>query len=102
MRILYLFGAAGLHGAWNSLALLSSFSAAGAAAAGAAEFQPSLGSILSVAGMVVVFGAVLFLVLRINKNLRKSRFNTAGQFNFSNSLCFNRITKGIFQGLIIL
>ena len=54
--IFYLFCAAGLHGAWNSLALLSSFSTAGAAASGAAEFQPSLGNILSVAGMVAVFG----------------------------------------------
>jgi hypothetical protein len=74
--ILYLLGAAGLHGAWNSLALWSSFSAASAVATDAAEFQPSLGSILSVAGMVVVFGAVLFLILRINKNLQKSHFNT--------------------------
>ena len=70
--ILYLFGAAGLHGAWNSLALLSSFSTAGAAAAGAAEFQPSLGNILSVAGMVAVFGFVLFLVLRVNHTLKRS------------------------------
>ena len=74
--ILYLFGAAGLHGAWNSLALLSSFSAAGAAAAGAVEFQPSLGNILSVAGMVAVFGFILFLVLRINHTLRKSLPNS--------------------------
>jgi uncharacterized membrane protein len=73
---LYLFGAAGLHGAWNSLALLSSFSATGVAAASPAEFQPSLGSILSFAGMVVVFGTVLFLDLRINKILRKSQHNS--------------------------
>lgn len=75
---LYLFGAVGLHGAWNSLALLSSFSATDMAAASAAEFQPSLGSILSVAGMALVFGAVLFLVLRINKKLRQSLQNTPG------------------------
>ena len=76
--ILYLFGAAALHGAWNSLALLSSFSTAGAAAAGAAEFQPSLGNILSVAGMVMVFGFILFLILRINHTLRKPKVNTPG------------------------
>ena len=69
---LYLFGAAGLHGAWNSLALISSFSTTGASAASAAEFQPSPGNILSFAGMAAVFAAVLFLDLRINKTLRKS------------------------------
>lgn len=74
--ILYLFGAAGLHGTWNSLALLSSFSTAGAAAASAVEFQPSLGNILSVAGMVAVFGFILFLVLRINHTLRKALPNS--------------------------
>ena len=69
---LYLFGAAGLHGAWNSFALLSSFSAPSGPAVSAAEFQSSLGGILSIAGMAVVFSMVLFLVLRINKKLRKS------------------------------
>ncbi len=74
--ILNLFGAAGLHGAWNSLALVSSFSTAGTAAASAAEFQPSLGNILSVAGMLVVFGTILFLDLKIHSTLRKSQKST--------------------------
>ena len=69
--LLYLLGAAGLHGAWNSLALLIGFSASSIPAASAAEFQPTPGSILSVVGMVVVFGALLFIVLRINKKLRQ-------------------------------
>jgi len=69
---LYLFGAASLHGTWNSLALLSGFSATSVPAVSAAEFQPTVGSILSVIGMAVVFGAVLFIVLRINKMLRRS------------------------------
>ena len=73
--LLYLLGAAGLHGAWNSLALLSSFSATSIPAASAAEFQPTPGSILPVVGMVVVFGTVLFIVLRINKTLRQSLEN---------------------------
>jgi hypothetical protein len=74
--ILYLFGAAGLHGAWNSLALLSSFAAAGAPAVSAAEFQPSLGSILSVTGMIMVFGFVLFLTLHLNHTLQNPKPGT--------------------------
>ena len=70
--LLYLLSAAGLHGAWNSLALLSGFSTTSVPAASAAEFQPTAGSILSVVGIAVVFGAVLFIVLRINKKLRQS------------------------------
>ncbi len=69
--ILNLVGAAGLHGAWNSLALLSSFSAVGTAAAGAADFQPTPGNILSLAGIFIVFGVVFFLVLHINHALKK-------------------------------
>jgi hypothetical protein len=70
--ILYLFMAAGLHGAWNTFAMLSDFSAASAPAASAAEFLPTLGNILPVAGMLMVFGVLLFTVLRINKKLRGS------------------------------
>ena len=72
---LYLFGAAGLHGAWNSLALVSSFSATSTPAASLAEFQPTLMSILPVAGMVLIFITVLLIVLRINKKLRQSLEN---------------------------
>ena len=72
---LYLFGAAGLHGAWNSLALVSSFSATSTPAYRLAEFQPTLMSILPVAGMVLIFITVLLIVLRINKKLRQSLDN---------------------------
>ncbi len=75
--ILYLFGAASLHGAWNSLALLSSYSAAAAPAVNAAEFQPSLGNILAVAGMVIVFVIILFLDLSINHSLKRSLKNSS-------------------------
>ena len=81
--ILYLFGAAGLHGAWNSLALVNSFSTAGVAAASAAEFQPSLGNILSVVGMLVVFGTILFLDLKIHSTLRKSQKSTLDNIIFT-------------------
>jgi hypothetical protein len=70
--ILYFFAAAGLHGAWNTFAMLSDFSAASTPAASAAEFLPTLGNILPVAGMLMVFGVLLFIVLRINKKLRGS------------------------------
>ena len=76
--ILVLFVAAGLHGAWNSLALLSGFSAPSMPDAAAVDFQPTIGSILSVLGMVLVFGAVLVIVLRINKKLRLGLMNNAG------------------------
>jgi len=69
--ILNIFGAAGLHGAWNSLALVNSFSTAGATAEGAVEFQPTIVNIVSVVGMAAVFGFILYLVLRINHTLRK-------------------------------
>jgi hypothetical protein len=69
--ILNMIFAAALHGAWNSLALVNGFSTAGAAAASAAEFQPSLVNFLSIAGMLAVFGFILYLILRINTTLRK-------------------------------
>ena len=73
---LYLLAAGGLHGAWNTLALLSGFTTT-ALPASAAEFQPSLGGTLTIAGMFAVFGAVLFIVLRINRKLRMAAAEVA-------------------------
>ena len=66
----YLLGAASLHGAWNSLALLSGFSTTTIPAAGAADFRASFTNFLPIAGMLAIFAAVLFLVLRVNRKLR--------------------------------
>ena len=73
---LYLLAAGGLHGAWNTLALLSGFTTT-ALPASAAEFQPSLGGTLTIAGMFTVFSAVLFIVLRINRKLRMAAAEVA-------------------------
>ncbi len=67
--LLYLFGAAGLHGLWNSLALLNGFYSPNSSLT---EFQPTAGSILSVIGMIAVFVALLIIVLHINKILHQS------------------------------
>jgi hypothetical protein len=70
--LLFLLSAAGLHGTWNAFAMMSDFSTPSAPTAGGAGFQATLGSILPMVGMAAVFAAVLFIVLRINKKLRKS------------------------------
>lgn len=67
---LFMLGAGGLHGAWNSLALLSGLAVSSIPAANADAFQPTPGGLMAVAGMLVVFIAVLLIVLRINKSLR--------------------------------
>lgn len=74
--LLYLLAAGGLHGAWNSLALLSGFTTTALPAA-SAEFQPSLGGTLTVFGMFFVFIAVLLIVLRLNRDLRRKNTETA-------------------------
>jgi hypothetical protein len=73
--LLYLLSAAGLHGTWNTFALISDFSTPVNPSDVGAQFQATLGNVLPVAGMVVVFVAVLFIVLRINKKLRLSLAN---------------------------
>ncbi|MBM3137573.1 MAG: PrsW family intramembrane metalloprotease [Chloroflexi bacterium] len=67
--LLYLLAAGALHGAWNSLALLSGFATSPMQSA-SAGFEPTIQSILPIIGMGAVFIAVLIIVLRIHRNLR--------------------------------
>jgi hypothetical protein len=67
--LLYLLAAGALHGAWNSLALLSGF-ATSPMQTSSAGFEPTVQSVLPIIGMAVVFFAVLIIVLRIHRNLR--------------------------------
>jgi membrane protease YdiL (CAAX protease family) len=70
--LLFLLSSAGLHSAWNTFALMSDTSALVAPSSGTGQFQVTLASVLPVVGMAAVFGAVVFIVLRINKKLRLS------------------------------
>lgn len=67
--LLYLLSAGALHGAWNSLALLSGF-ATSPMQASAGGFEPTIQSTLPIIGMAAVFLAVLIIVLRIHRELR--------------------------------
>ena len=67
--VLYLLASAVLHGSWNSLALINSFSASSfSAVANFQGFGP--GEILSTLGMVIIFGIVATIVIRVNRKLR--------------------------------
>jgi len=68
--LLYLLAAGALHGAWNSLALLSGF-ATSPMQTNSAGFEPTVQSVLPIIGMGAVFIAVLIIVLRIQRNLRR-------------------------------
>jgi len=68
---LYWLAASALHGAWNSLALLSGFTATSIPAS-ATEFQPMPQSVLPFLGMFLVFGSVLVIVIHLNRHLRKT------------------------------
>jgi len=68
--ILYVLSAAILHGAWNSLALLSGFSSS------VLSEGPGMGflgtkSILSLIFMIIVFVSVILITLKINSRLRQ-------------------------------
>jgi len=69
--LLYLLAAGALHSAWNSMALLSGL-ATSPIQVQTEEFQQSIQSILPIIGMVAVFIAVLAIVLRINRDLRRA------------------------------
>jgi hypothetical protein len=67
--LLYLLAAGALHGAWNSLALLSGF-ATSPMQTDSAGFEPTIQSLLPIIGMIAVFAMVLVIVLRIHHKLR--------------------------------
>jgi RsiW-degrading membrane proteinase PrsW (M82 family) len=67
--LLYLLAAGALHGAWNSLALLSGF-ASSPMQTDSAGFEPTIQSLLPIIGMIAVFAMVLVIVLRIHHKLR--------------------------------
>ena len=69
--ILYVFSAAILHGAWNSLALLSSFSFSILSEEPGAEILGA-NNILSLFFMVVVFTSIIAITLKINSRLRQN------------------------------
>ena len=69
--ILYIFSAAILHGAWNSLALLSGFSFSLLSEEPGAEILGAK-NILSLFFMVVVFTSIIAMTLKINSRLRQN------------------------------
>ena len=70
LAILYLLSSAVLHGLWNSLALVNSFSSSPLPASVALS-GTTTGEIISILGMVIIFGVVAAIVIRLNRKLRK-------------------------------
>ena len=68
--ILYIFSATILHGAWNSLALLSGFySSALSGGSGIETFD--INGVLSLFFMIIVFVSIIVITLKINSRLRQ-------------------------------
>ena len=67
--LLYLLLAAGLHGVWNSLALINGFLTTAVPSA-PEEMMPSIAGGIAVGLMVAVFAAVVIITLSINQHLR--------------------------------
>ena len=66
--LLTLLGATGLHGLWNSMALLNGFSTT--VLPMTESMAVTAGSVISLVMMVLVFAAVLFITIKLNKKLR--------------------------------
>jgi len=69
--ILYVFTATILHGAWNSLALLSDFSFSILSEEPGAEILGA-SNILSLFFMIIVFVSIIIITLKINSRLRRN------------------------------
>ncbi|MDK2982415.1 MAG: hypothetical protein PWQ55_2762 [Chloroflexota bacterium] len=69
--LLTLLAATGLHGLWNSMALLNGYSTT---ALSMLESGPAAaGGVISLVMMVLVFATVLTITIRLNKKLRKEQ-----------------------------
>ena len=68
--ILFTLSATLLHGAWNSLALLSDFSSS-AISGGSGVKTSNIISILSILLMIIVFIAIIVITLKINSRIKK-------------------------------
>lgn len=68
--ILYIITAAILHGAWNSLALLSGFSSSALSEGPGIGFS-NINSVLSLFFMIMVFVSIIVITLKINSRLRQ-------------------------------
>jgi RsiW-degrading membrane proteinase PrsW (M82 family) len=66
--LLTLLGATGLHGLWNSMALLNGFSTT--ALPMTENITATAGSVISLVAMALVFATVVFITIRLNKKLR--------------------------------
>ena len=66
--LLTLLGATGLHGLWNSMTLLNGFSTT--ALPMTESVAATAGSVISLVTMLLVFAAVLFITIKLNKKLR--------------------------------
>jgi len=69
--ILYIFSAAFLHGAWNSLALLSGFSSSALSGEPGVEIFGTY-NILSLFFMIILFVSIITITLKINSHLRRN------------------------------
>ena len=68
--ILYVIAATILHGAWNSLALLSGFSSSALSKEPGIETF-SINGILSLIFMIIIFVSIIVIILKINSRLRQ-------------------------------
>ena len=68
--ILYVFSAAILHGAWNSLALLSGFYYSALPGGPGVEIS-GINGVLSIFFMIIVFISIIVITLKINSRLRQ-------------------------------
>lgn len=69
--ILYVFSAAFLHGAWNSLALLSGFSSSALSGEPGVEILGT-NNIFSLFFMIILFVSIIAITLKINSHLRRN------------------------------
>jgi RsiW-degrading membrane proteinase PrsW (M82 family) len=65
--LLYLLGAAVLHGLWNSMALLNGYSTS---MLPVGDVSMNFGSVATIACMLLVFAAVVFITIKINNTLK--------------------------------
>lgn len=72
LAILYLLSAALLHGLWNSMALVSTFSVS-PLQVGESYSGFAAGEIISIISMLIIFAIVAYITIRVNRKLRNQQ-----------------------------
>lgn len=71
--ILYLLAAGGLHGLWNSMALLNGFSTTPLPTTGS-SINIAIGGTITFISMLIIFMTVAFITVKLNKILHKEQY----------------------------